>query len=120
MSPHFTKNNTDMLDAAARCIRLRQYLPALVMIYTHIDTLARAGSTKQKGTVRQNFEEWVNRWLLPEMAADAPERYLRHRVWCRLSRFLSFRFKPAEHGWTLHRRGLQPIKGLYLTTWPCA
>lgn len=72
MSPDFTKNNSDMLEAAARCIKLRQHLPAMVLIYSHIDTLAWAGSSKQKGSVRTTFEDWVNRWLLPELAPAVP------------------------------------------------
>jgi hypothetical protein len=73
MSPHFEKNNKDMIDAAARCVELRQFLPALVLMYTHIDTLAWAGSSKEKRSTRRNFESWVEKWLLPELAADAPK-----------------------------------------------
>lgn len=61
-----------MLEAAGRCVQLRQHLPAMVLIYSHIDTLAWAGSSKQKASVRATFEEWVSRWLLPELATVAP------------------------------------------------
>jgi hypothetical protein len=72
MSPHFIKNNKDMIEAAERCIELRQFLPALVLIYSHIDTLAWAGSTKETRNVRRNFETWVSRWLIPELSVDSP------------------------------------------------
>lgn len=72
MSPNFVKNNKDMIEAAKRCIELRQFLPALVLMYSHIDTLAWAGSTKEARNVRRNFETWVSRWLLPELSADSP------------------------------------------------
>jgi len=72
MSPAFLKNNADMVAAAKRCIELRQFLPALILMYSHIDTLAWAGSAKQKQSVRRNFESWVSRWLLPELSAKVP------------------------------------------------
>ncbi len=56
-----------MLEAAGRCIQLRQHLPAMVLIYSHIDTLAWVGPSKQKASVRVTFEDWVNRWFLPEL-----------------------------------------------------
>jgi hypothetical protein len=72
MSPNFIKNNSDMLEAAERAIELRQHLPALVLIYSHIDTLAWAGSAKEKQSNRRTFEAWVSQWLLPELQVDAP------------------------------------------------
>lgn len=71
MSTNFLKNNADMIEATGRCIEMRQFLPALVLMYTHIDALAWAGSEKQKQSVRRNYEEWVTRWLLPEFSAEA-------------------------------------------------
>jgi hypothetical protein len=62
-----------MLAAAQRCLELRQFLPALVLIYTHIDTLAWAASEKTRMAVRDNFEAWVSRWLLPQLAPNAPD-----------------------------------------------
>ena len=70
---NFFKNNADMLAAAERCIELRQHLPSLVLIYSHIDTLAWAASNKSGGDVRVNFEAWARRWLLPHLQAQSPE-----------------------------------------------
>lgn len=72
MSPEFLKNNAEMLDAASRSIQLRQHIPTMVLIYTHIDALAWAGSAKQHGLVRKNFEDWVLKWMLPALTAEAP------------------------------------------------
>jgi len=72
MSSQFLKHNSDMLDAARHCIAQRQFLPALVLMYSHIDVLAWAGSAKQKQAVRLRFEAWVSRWLLPELSINAP------------------------------------------------
>ena len=71
--PNFLKNNADMLAAAERCIKLRQHLPALVLIYSHIDTLAWAASNKSGGDVRMNFEAWATRWLIPRLQTHSPE-----------------------------------------------
>lgn len=71
--PNLLKNNADMLSAAERCIELRQHLPALVLIYSHIDTLAWAASNKSGVDVRTNFESWAMRWLLPHLKDHAPD-----------------------------------------------
>jgi len=71
--PNFLKNNADMLAAAERCIELRQHVPALVLIYSHIDTLAWAASNKAGGDVRTNFEAWATRWLIPHLQSHSPE-----------------------------------------------
>jgi hypothetical protein len=70
---NFAKNNDEMLAAAQRCLELRQLLPALVLIYAHIDTLAWAASEKGRMDTRRNFEAWVSRWLLPQLAPHAPD-----------------------------------------------
>jgi hypothetical protein len=70
---NFLKNNAEMLDAAQRCLELRQFLPALVLIYAHIDTLAWAASKKARAETRRNFEGWATRWLLPHLSKHAPE-----------------------------------------------
>lgn len=69
---NFQKNNADLLNAAERCIEFRQHLPSLVLIYSHIDTLAWSGSNKLGGDIRRTFEAWVNRWLLPHLKSHAP------------------------------------------------
>lgn len=72
MLENFLKNNEDMLAASKHCIEVRQYIPALVLIYSHIDTLAWASTSKGNGSVGDRFEAWVNTWLLPELVDSAP------------------------------------------------
>lgn len=61
-----------MLVAAKRCIRLRQHLPALVLIYALVDSLAWAAAGHAQPKVRKRFESWVRTWLLPELVPYAP------------------------------------------------
>ena len=64
----FHKNIGDMLVAAQRCLQLRQHLPALVLMYTLIDSLAWAAAFGTRSKVRERFEAWANAWLIPEFA----------------------------------------------------
>ncbi len=68
----FHKNLGDMLLAAERCIQLRQHLPALVLIYSLVDSLAWAAAGDAQPIVRKRFESWASSWLLPELASFAP------------------------------------------------
>lgn len=64
----FHKNIGDMLAASQRCLQVRQHLPALVLMYTLIDSLAWAASFGSKEGVRQRFESWASTWLIPKLA----------------------------------------------------
>ena len=68
----FHKNLGDMLVAAERCLQLRQHLPALVLIYALVDSLAWAAAFGTQSQVRMRFESWINTWLLPELSPLAP------------------------------------------------
>ena len=68
----FHKNLGDMLLAAERCLRLQQHLPALVLIYALIDSLAWSAAERTQKSVRRRFEAWVTRWLMPHLAPVAP------------------------------------------------
>ena len=68
----FHKNLGDMLVAAERCIQLRQHLPALVLMYALVDSLAWAASGDTEPKVGKRFESWVSTWLLPEITKSAP------------------------------------------------
>lgn len=61
-----------MFAAAESCIAARQHLPALVLIYVLIDSLAWAASDKAKSSVRTQFEDWVTKWLLPDLVTKSP------------------------------------------------
>ena len=56
----FHKNLGEMVLAAERCIQLRQHLPALVLIYSLVDSLAWAAAGDTQSVVRKRFESWVS------------------------------------------------------------
>ncbi len=69
----FLKNQEDMLRAAAACIASKQFMPAQVLIYAHVDMLAWAASSDKKAAnaIRKNFEAWAEKWLVPELVGEA-------------------------------------------------
>ncbi len=69
---HFNKNYADMVAAARACVEGRQHLPALVLIYALADSLAWAASTKAKNSVRSNFENLAETWLIPKLVSEVP------------------------------------------------
>lgn len=63
-----------MLNAIGNCVKERQHMPALVLIYSLIDSIAWAAAERRgPGSVRSNFEAWVKQWLLPELSVFAPD-----------------------------------------------
>ena len=68
----FHKNLGDMLVAAKRCLSRGQNMPALVLIYTLIDSLAWSAGQKTDG-VRKRFEAWVAVWLMPHLSVHVPD-----------------------------------------------
>lgn len=70
----FMRNYAQVIQGTQVCIDQRLLMPALILIYTLIDTLAWASSDK-KGSVRSRFEEWANRWLVPRLSCTATELY---------------------------------------------
>jgi len=68
----FLRNNADMIEAARRCLEGRQLLPALVLIYSHIDTLSWVASWPSKVSGQRRFERWTRRWLLPHLLHKSP------------------------------------------------
>lgn len=69
---NFVRNCHEMLAAARTCIANRQHVAASVLVFALIDSLAWAAYDGGRGTVRANFEQWSNRWLLPELATTCP------------------------------------------------
>lgn len=69
----FLRNNAEMLDAAEHCLSAQRFMPALVLMYSHIDTLAWAAAGASQTLVRVRFEQWVDRWLLPRLPSYASE-----------------------------------------------
>jgi hypothetical protein len=69
--PH-AKNLQDMLDAAEESIGKRRHVPAMVLIYSLIDSLAWAGAERNSPNLRSRFEKWVKTWLLPLLPPSNP------------------------------------------------
>ncbi len=57
------ENYTQVVNGALACLSVRLQHPCLILIYTLIDSLAWACSDKATGSVRSNFERWVETWL---------------------------------------------------------
>src|SRR6266446_10096439 len=54
----------------------RRHLPALILIYTTIDSIAWLTSRNDLSRVRERFESWVSRWLTPSLLqCSATELY---------------------------------------------
>lgn len=69
----FGRNNAEMLDAAEHCLALQRFMPALVLMYSHIDALAWSAAAATEAAVRIRFEQWVTHWLLPRLPSYADE-----------------------------------------------
>jgi hypothetical protein len=62
------------IQAAEHCLRQRQHMPALVLMYSLMDTLAwTAADAKRAVGVRRRFEAWISHWLLPHLQLTYPE-----------------------------------------------
>lgn len=68
--PSFERDIADTLSAIEQCITSRQHMPAKVLTYSLIDSIAWACSEKNPRSTRKNFEEWVEKWLLPQLTVS--------------------------------------------------
>ncbi len=55
----------DIFEAIEDELQKRRHLPALILIYTTIDSVAWLTSRDDSMRVRARFEAWVNRWIVP-------------------------------------------------------
>ena len=72
LSDSHVKNLRDMLDAAEESIEKRRHVPAMVLLYALIDSLAWAGANRRSPNLRDRFEGWVKSWLLPLLPPSNP------------------------------------------------
>lgn len=72
-SNQHAKNLQDMLDVAQDCVRTRRHVPALVIVYSLIDSLAWAADDKTNPNLRSRFEQWVKTWFLPLLPLSVPQ-----------------------------------------------
>jgi len=70
----FRQNIAHTLLAAEHCLEQRQQMPALILMYSLMDSLAWAsfGPSATAG-VGERFESWATQWLLPYLGASYPE-----------------------------------------------
>ena len=66
--PSFDRDIADTLTAIQQCMTARQHMPTKILMYSLMDSMAWACSEKQHGSVRKNFEEWVEKWLMPHLS----------------------------------------------------
>jgi hypothetical protein len=67
--PSFERDVNDTLAAIDHCVQSRQHMPAKILIYSLIDSLAWAAFTPAVNANRQRFEAWTTRWLIPHLLA---------------------------------------------------
>ena len=68
-----SKNLKDMLSSIDDCLKAERQLPALVLMYSLIDSLAWAASDQSTANTRSRFENWVSQWLLPHLPKSNPQ-----------------------------------------------
>jgi hypothetical protein len=66
----FFRNYYQVVTAARYCVESNLLMPALILIYSLIDSLAWASADKASRNVRANFEDWVAKWVLPRGSLD--------------------------------------------------
>jgi hypothetical protein len=73
----FHQNCTQVLSTAHLCLERRLQMPALILIYTLIDTFAWVVSDRNEKSTRKRFENWVGNWMLAHrpLPCSATELY---------------------------------------------
>jgi hypothetical protein len=56
---NFAINYAQVMTAIERCLEGKLQLPALILIYSTIDTLAWAAADKKANNQRARFEDWA-------------------------------------------------------------
>ncbi len=67
INPAVRASVTDLDQAIQHCVRQRLHLPALILIYSGIDSMAWLDRPEDKSTAtRHDFMRWVDEFLLPD------------------------------------------------------
>ena len=70
----FRENITHTINAAEHCLTQRQHIPALVLMYSLMDSLAWTAADPERAlSVRRRFEAWVGHWLVPNLRSRYAE-----------------------------------------------
>lgn len=68
-----SKNLKEMISAIDDCLKAERQIPALVLMYSLMDNLSWAASGRSSANTRDQFEEWISRWLLPYLPRSNPK-----------------------------------------------
>ena len=74
---NFFRNYTQIITAANYCIAENLTLPALILIYSSIDSISWMASDDENQLVGERFQIWVNTWMLQKypLPCTAEELY---------------------------------------------
>jgi hypothetical protein len=73
LSKVHSKNLKEMVSAIDDCLKAERQLPALVLMYSLMDSLSWAASGQSSTNTRDRFEIWVSQWLLPLLPPSNPQ-----------------------------------------------
>lgn len=65
-TPAFLRNYAQILKAARQCLEQDLHMPALILVFTLIDSFAWAASEKADRNVRDRFEKWLLERIYPD------------------------------------------------------
>ena len=54
----------EIMETIEYCLNTRRILPALILIYTFIDSISWLASDKRNESVKKRFTKWVDNWML--------------------------------------------------------
>lgn len=76
-TPAFFRNYGQVIGAAHMCLDKDLHMPALVLVFTLIDSFAWAISKKAKKATRETFEAWAQSLVIPngQLSCTATELY---------------------------------------------
>jgi cytosine/adenosine deaminase-related metal-dependent hydrolase len=63
-TPAFVRNYNQVIQVAQYSLNNDLHMPALILIYTLIDSIAWAAAPDKEQQVRVRFEEWLNKYVL--------------------------------------------------------
>jgi hypothetical protein len=71
------KNYTQLIIGAENCLAQNLAVPALILIYTAIDTVSWIASADENQPVGKRFQTWVDKWMLQKypLPCTAEELY---------------------------------------------
>lgn len=76
-TPAFQRNYVQILEAASHCLEKDLEIPALILIFSLIDSFAWAASAKNDKSTRTRFEAWLQERVYPtnQLTCTATELY---------------------------------------------